>query len=234
MRRLLGVRSTPALPQWHVKDPSHSAKVRVAGYTQNMRTLITHQVRVGWLCRCPGIAWEPIRKQLTCNLSGNISQLSSQLAEPPWFHPGIKGGISVHELIHFKKNVVFLNAQVGNEWSNILPKSSQASKKPKPLQHMSLMSWLGTREHIWAIYTTVRARPMLIFAQDGAFTSAIWTRLESEVLQIRSFTSSSLQTHHLSAICSDYNSVFQTVDDISISIFIYLYIYTYTTEHKLR
>ena len=30
---LFGVRSTPVLPQWHVKDPGHSAKVQVAGYT---------------------------------------------------------------------------------------------------------------------------------------------------------------------------------------------------------
>ena len=28
-----GIRSTPVLPQWHVKDPSHSAKVQVAGYS---------------------------------------------------------------------------------------------------------------------------------------------------------------------------------------------------------
>ena len=27
----------PVLPQWHVKDPGHSAKVQVAGYTKTRK-----------------------------------------------------------------------------------------------------------------------------------------------------------------------------------------------------
>ena len=51
-------------------------------------------------------------------------------AEPLWTDPGIKSGISVHELISAspppkKKKKV----QAGNEWSNILPKSSLTRKK---------------------------------------------------------------------------------------------------------
>ena len=55
---------------------------------------------------------------------------SSQLAEPLWTDPGVKGGISMHELISTSKKKK--KAQAGNEWSNILPKSSQARKKPPP------------------------------------------------------------------------------------------------------
>ena len=47
--------------------------------------------------------WEPIRKQLTRDLSGNIWPQSSQLAEPLWTDPGIKSGISVLELISIQK-----------------------------------------------------------------------------------------------------------------------------------
>ena len=32
-RLLFGVRSSPVLPQWHVEDPSHSAKSVGGGYT---------------------------------------------------------------------------------------------------------------------------------------------------------------------------------------------------------
>ena len=56
---------------------------------------------------------------------------SSQFAEPLWTDPGIKSGIGVRELISTLKK-----AQAGNEWLNILPKSSQARKShhnaPKP------------------------------------------------------------------------------------------------------
>ena len=48
--------------------------------------------------------------KLTCNLSGNIWPQSSQFAEPLWTYPGIKSGISVHELIStLKKKQAHLN-----------------------------------------------------------------------------------------------------------------------------
>ena len=55
----------------------------------------------GWLHRLRMIIvwWEPIRNELTRNLSGNIQPQSSQLAEPLWSNPGIKSGIIVCELI---------------------------------------------------------------------------------------------------------------------------------------
>ena len=65
--------------------------------------------------------------ELTRNSSGNARPQSSQLAEPLWTDPGIKSGISVHDLISTLKKK---KAQAGNELSNILPKSSHAGKKP--------------------------------------------------------------------------------------------------------
>ena len=37
--------------------------------------------------------------EFTCNLSGNFHPQLSQLAEPLWTDPGLRSGISVHELI---------------------------------------------------------------------------------------------------------------------------------------
>ena len=72
--------------------------------------------------------------ELTRNLSGNIQPQSTRLAEPLWTDPGIKSGISVRELIlprtKNKTKQKIKKAQTGNEWSSILPKSSQAGKKP--------------------------------------------------------------------------------------------------------
>ena len=76
---------------------------------------------------------EPIWKQFTRNLSGNIRPKSSELAESLWTDPGIKNGISVRELISaLKKKKKEEEAQAGNEWSNIQAKFSQARKKPPP------------------------------------------------------------------------------------------------------
>ena len=56
---------------------------------------------------------------------------SSQFPEPLWTIPGLKCGISLRKLIStFKKRRK--KAQAGKEWLNILPKSSQARKKPSP------------------------------------------------------------------------------------------------------
>ena len=47
---------------------------------------------------------------------------SSQLAEPLWTDSGLKSGTSVSELIStLKKKKEKKKAQVGNEWSNLLP-----------------------------------------------------------------------------------------------------------------
>ena len=65
--------------------------------------------------------------ELTRNLSGNTRSQSSQLAEPLWTDPGLNCGISLRELISTEKKK---KSAGGDEWSNILPKSSHARKKP--------------------------------------------------------------------------------------------------------
>ena len=65
--------------------------------------------------------------KLTRNLSGNIQPQSSQLTDPLCTDPGIKSGIGVCKLVSTSKKKKKM--QLGNEWQNILPKSSLARKK---------------------------------------------------------------------------------------------------------
>ena len=46
-RLLFGVRSTPVSPQWHVKDPGHSARSAGGRLHLNMHTPLTQQSRSG-------------------------------------------------------------------------------------------------------------------------------------------------------------------------------------------
>ena len=65
---LVGCPFHPVLRHWHVKDPGHSAQSAGGRLYLNTHTPLTihpwpNEVEVGWLCRCPGIAWEAIRKR---------------------------------------------------------------------------------------------------------------------------------------------------------------------------
>ena len=60
---LFVVCSTPVLLQWSVKDPGHSSKSAGGRLHLNIHTPWPSEVGVGWLCRCPGIVWEPIWKR---------------------------------------------------------------------------------------------------------------------------------------------------------------------------
>ena len=64
--------------------------------------------------------------KLTCNLSGQ----SSQLTEPLWTDPGIKSRIMVSELISISKKKKKKKPLAGNEWWKVLAKSLQAREKP--------------------------------------------------------------------------------------------------------
>ena len=77
-----------------------------------------NDVGVGWLCRCPGIVWEPIRKRAYPNSSGNTRSQSSQVAEPLCTDPGLKSGISVRELISKLKKKLKKREKksAGGEW----------------------------------------------------------------------------------------------------------------------
>ena len=53
----------PMLPQWHVKDPSDSA--RTAGGRLHLKHACSlDPTKSEWadVSRCPGVVWEPIRK----------------------------------------------------------------------------------------------------------------------------------------------------------------------------
>ena len=130
------------LPQWHVKDPGHSAKS--AGCRLHPKHAYTlDPMKSEWAdhaavqAQCGNLSGN----ELTRNSSGNTRSQSSQLVEPLWTDPGLKSGISVRDLISIKKRKK--KAQAGNELSNILPKSLHARKKPPlpPNRHM-LMQFL--------------------------------------------------------------------------------------------
>ena len=91
--------SYSVLPQWHVKDPGHSAKSAGSEFHLNMHAPLTQRCRSGLtmpLSR-PSVGTYQ-ENELTRNLSGNTRPQSSQLAEPLWTDPGVESGISVSEL----------------------------------------------------------------------------------------------------------------------------------------
>ena len=89
----------PCVPQWHVKDPDHSAKhaggrlhLNTHTLSQQSRSELTMPLsrpQCGYLSG----------SELTRNLLGNTRPQSCQLAEPLWTDPGLKRGISVRELL---------------------------------------------------------------------------------------------------------------------------------------
>ena len=87
------------LLQWHVKDPSHSAKSAGGSLHLNMHTSMTqwsqYELPIPLSRHSVGTYLET-SSHATCQ--GTLGQ-SSRLAEPLWTDPGIKSGISVHELI---------------------------------------------------------------------------------------------------------------------------------------
>ena len=109
-----GVNSTPMLPQWHVKDPGHSAKSAGVWLHLNMRTPLTQQSRSGLtipLCR---------------HRVGTYLGRSSHATCPGTFSHSCLSSLSYCGLIlALKVELVCLR-------SNILPKSSQGRKKPPP------------------------------------------------------------------------------------------------------
>ena len=128
---LFGVRSTPVLPQWHIKDPGHSAKSAGGRLHLNMHTPVTHRSRSGLtkpLSRQSARIYQEMSSHVTP--SGSTQSQSSQLAKPLLTDLGLQRWISLHELISTQKKTTKKPAQAGNELSNTLPKSSHTKKKP--------------------------------------------------------------------------------------------------------
>ena len=75
-----GVRSTPVLPQWHVKDPGHSAK-KVQVVHLNTHTPLTERSRSGLtipLCRDSVGTYQETSSYATRQGTLGHSRLSSQ------------------------------------------------------------------------------------------------------------------------------------------------------------
>ena len=60
---LIGVRCTLVLPQWHIKDPGHSAKSAGGRLHLNTHTPLPNEAGEDGQCRCPSIVRELIRKR---------------------------------------------------------------------------------------------------------------------------------------------------------------------------
>ena len=96
-RLLLGVHFTSVLPQWHVKDPGHSAKS--AGTPKHAYTLDPSKSEWNDSAAVQAECGNLSGNKLTCNSSGNTRSQSCQLAEPLWTDLGLKSGVSLLELI---------------------------------------------------------------------------------------------------------------------------------------
>ena len=140
--------------QW-VQSNIHAASHKMPGFQQFVIRQVWHSILL-----LSGQKIDPLLSALetsshaTCQ--GTFSQ-SSQFAELLWTNPGTKSWISGHELISNYKKKKKKKVQVGNEWLNILPKSSQARKMPPPppppplsaLQgHATGQQWVQSSRHV--------------------------------------------------------------------------------------
>ena len=97
---LFGARSTPVLPQWHIKDPGHSAKSAGVRLHLNTHTPLTQRSWSGLTMSLPRHSVGTLSgNEYTRNLSGNTRSQLSQLTEPLWTNPDEKSGIHVRKLI---------------------------------------------------------------------------------------------------------------------------------------
>ena len=95
---LFGVRSIPLLPQWHVKDPGHSAKSAGGRLHLNTHTPLTQRSRSGLsmpLSRHSVGTYQETTSHAT--RQGTLGHSRVSIAEPLWTDPGLKSGICVCE-----------------------------------------------------------------------------------------------------------------------------------------
>ena len=117
-RLLFGVSSTPVLPQWHVKDPGHSAKSTDGRFRLNT-SIHFDPTKSEWAdyTAIQALCGNVSGNELTRSSSGNTQPQSSQLAEPLWTDLGLKSTIGARELISTLKKKK--RRWGGNEWSTI-------------------------------------------------------------------------------------------------------------------
>ena len=92
------------LTQWHVIDPSHSAKSAGGRLHLNMHTFLPQRSRSGLTMLLSRHSVGTYRETSSRNSSGNVRPKLPQLTEPLWTDPGLKSGISVHKPISTSKN----------------------------------------------------------------------------------------------------------------------------------
>ena len=101
------------LPQWHAKDPGHSAKNAGGRLALNTHTPLTQRRRRGLTmpfvvqAQCGNLS----ENELTRNPSGNTPPQSSQLAEPLWSDPGLKNDARTNLRFKNKKRGRGINGQ---------------------------------------------------------------------------------------------------------------------------
>ena len=78
---LFGVRSTPVLPQWHVKDPGHSARSAYGRLHFNTHTPITQRSRSGLTMPLSRHSAEPIPKRVHTQL---VREHSATVVSAHW------------------------------------------------------------------------------------------------------------------------------------------------------
>ena len=93
----------PKLPQWYVKDSGHSAKSALGSKRKHAYTLDPMKSQWADYATVQTLCGNLSGNDLIRNLSGNIWTQPSKLPEPLWTDPGLKSGISVHELISTSK-----------------------------------------------------------------------------------------------------------------------------------
>ena len=122
---LFSVRSTPMLPQWHVKDPGHSANNAGGRLHLNMHTPLTQRSWSGLTMHCPGIVWELVGKLVHTQLIKEhpVMVVSAHWADEDWSCPEECAQANLHFTTTTK-------VQAGNELWNTLPKSSHQKKMP--------------------------------------------------------------------------------------------------------
>ena len=87
------------LLQWHVKDPSHSAKSAGGTLYLNTHTSFIQRSWSGLTVLSRHNMGTYQGNELTHKSSGNVLQQSSRFAEPLWTDLGSKSGTGVHKLI---------------------------------------------------------------------------------------------------------------------------------------
>ena len=84
--------------------------------------------------------WEPIREQLTRNLSGNTRSQSVQLAEPLCTDPGSKSGKSARANFHLKKKKMRWRRMYDRIFCQILASEEKATSMNSIMHYVIFLS----------------------------------------------------------------------------------------------